>query len=62
MTCWQLRETRESLGLSQSKLARRFGITRQTIGNYEAGRQYCPVYALALLALSRGFLAELADA
>ena len=46
----RIRARREELGLSQAELARRVYVSRQTVGNWEAGRTLADVQSLVLLA------------
>ena len=46
----RIREHRERAGLSQAELARRVYVSRQTVGNWEAGRTLADVQSLVLLA------------
>lgn len=46
----RIREHRERAGLSQAELARRVFVSRQTVGNWEAGRTLADVQSLVLLA------------
>ena len=45
----RIREFREAAGLSQAELARRVYVSRQTVGNWEAGRTLADVQSLVLL-------------
>jgi transcriptional regulator with XRE-family HTH domain len=45
----RVRERREQLGLKQSELAKRVGLSRQQIGAIEAGRSYPPLPKLTAL-------------
>ena len=45
----RIRELREASGLSQAELARRVYVSRQTVGNWEAGRTLADVQSLVLL-------------
>ena len=45
----RIRELREGAGLSQAELARRVYVSRQTVGNWEAGRTLADVQSLVLL-------------
>ena len=45
----RIREFREAAGLSQTELARRVYVSRQTVGNWEAGRTLADVQSLVLL-------------
>ena len=47
---FRIRKHREQAGLSQAELARRVYVSRQTVGNWEAGRTLADVQSLALLA------------
>lgn len=47
---FRIRKHRERAGLSQAELARRVYVSRQTVGNWEAGRTLADVQSLALLA------------
>ena len=42
----KLRQTRETQGLSQDKLAKQLGISRASVVNIEAGRQRAPLHLL----------------
>lgn len=46
----RIRARREAMGLSQAELARRVYVSRQTVGNWEAGRTLADVQSLVLLA------------
>lgn len=46
----RIRERREAAGLSQAELARRVYVSRQTVGNWEAGRTLADVQSLVFLA------------
>ena len=46
----RIRECRAASGLSQAELARRVFVSRQTVGNWEAGRTLADVQCLVLLA------------
>lgn len=46
----RIRERREAAGISQAELARRVYVSRQTVGNWEAGRTLADVQSLVLLA------------
>lgn len=45
----RIREFREAAGLSQTELARRVYVSRQTVGNWESGRTLADVQSLVLL-------------
>ena len=45
----RIRNFREAAGLSQAELARRVYVSRQTVGNWEAGRTLADVQSLVLL-------------
>lgn len=45
----RIREFRETAGLSQTELARRVYVSRQTVGNWESGRTLADVQSLVLL-------------
>lgn len=45
----RIREFREAAGLSQTELARRVYVARQTVGNWESGRTLADVQSLVLL-------------
>lgn len=45
----RIRDFREAAGLSQAELARRVYVSRQTVGNWEAGRTLADVQSLVLL-------------
>ena len=45
----RIRKFREAAGLSQAELARRVYVSRQTVGNWEAGRTLADVQSLVLL-------------
>ena len=45
----RIREFREAAGISQTELARRVYVSRQTVGNWEAGRTLADVQSLVLL-------------
>jgi DNA-binding XRE family transcriptional regulator len=50
-----LKSHRERLGLSQAALSRALGMSKNTIGAYEAGRHEIPLHvALAISALLHG--------
>ena len=51
---FRIRKHRERAGLSQAELARRVYVSRQTVGNWEAGRTLADVESLALLAREFG--------
>lgn len=42
MSADRFKEIRKELGLIQTELARVLGVTRMTVGNYEAGRTPVP--------------------
>ena len=44
-----IREFREAAGISQTELARRVYVSRQTVGNWESGRTLADVQSLVLL-------------
>ena len=46
----RIRARREAMGISQAELARRVYVSRQTVGNWEAGRTLADVQSLVLLA------------
>ena len=46
----RIRELREAAGISQTELARRVYVSRQTVGNWEAGRTLADAQSLVLLA------------
>lgn len=48
----RLRERRDSMGVSQGRLAKQVGILRTSVTNIEAGRQRPPVHLLYRLALA----------
>ncbi len=48
----RLKVARAELGISQEELAKRVGVTRQTISSIETG-QYCPSTLLAFLLSER---------
>ena len=53
----RLKEARAEMGLSQAQLAKRAGVSRNTISSIETG-QFCPTAKLALLlciALDKSF-------
>ena len=50
----RIREFREAAGLSQTELARRVYVSRQTVGNWESGRTLADVQSLVLLCDSKG--------
>jgi putative transcriptional regulator len=46
----QMLAIRKSTGLSQAAFAKRFGIPRRTIEDWERGIMACPVYVAEMLA------------
>lgn len=46
----RIRELRKAAGISQAELARRVYVSRQTVGNWEAGRTLADAQSLVLLA------------
>lgn len=46
----RLKTSRKSKGIPQTKIADKIGITRQSMGNYETGRQYPTVEILIKIA------------
>lgn len=58
MTPSELAERRKALGQSQSQLARRLGVNRQTVAGWEQGRlriQHPAMLDAALWALEHGY-------
>ena len=50
----KLRQTRETQGLSQERLAKQLGISRASVVNIEAGRQRAPLHLLWQLSETLG--------
>lgn len=45
----EVKEMREMLGLSQAKFAKKYGIPKRSIENWESGNRVPPKYLLDLL-------------
>lgn len=44
-----IKRIRSKTGLTQTEFAKKFGIPKRTIENWEAGSRKCPSYLLALI-------------
>ena len=49
MITMEVKEMREMLGLSQAKFAKKYGIPKRSIENWESGNRVPPKYLLDLL-------------
>jgi len=52
----RLKEERQRLGLKQTELAQKIGITEKTISNYETGHFNTPLIEMARLGIDIGYL------
>ena len=51
-----IKEIRQYTGLTQAEFARRYGIPKRTVENWEAGTRACPEYTVRLLAYAVGMI------